>query len=511
MRRALVREALDPQRRREAEQASDSKQHAEKHFPLDAEAGEKGLILSFEDEAGKSWQFRYSYWSSSQSYVLTKGWSRYVKEKRLDAGDVVAFGRSRAGAGDRLFIIGCRRSGGHDDAHVPWSSSSSSHVYLGSPVQQDNCYNLRAGGHKDRSADSPVPTSAPAPENPRRLRLFGVNLECGPDLQESESACLGAYLFNGARIREEHRGAPPGRGGARAPATRRGGARGGELRLGAAPRARLRPRAVARPLPRHVALPPPPRPPLRRRRRLAPQPLLRRVPVPRPQTPVAAAPPRTRTPSPPRAHLRRRSLPRGRPLLSRVVATDASSPWFLGSPFRIDALDRKSPPPEAAAAACPAAELELSWILIDPARGRAVNLSSRRPVAVGRHWYTGETLIRYATVAGEFLIEATVTLGEETGHVREVSLRVGDADGAAVCGGDSLVILRGLMEGERRRRGGGGGGEEEEEAKRRYEEFVKRKRNRKAAEARKELLLDFCCSAVGAAVFLAIVLTALLR
>nr|CAD1836779.1 unnamed protein product [Ananas comosus var. bracteatus] len=134
------------------------------------------------------------------------------------------------------------------------------------------------------------------------------------------------------------------------------------------------------------------------------------------QTLVAAAPPRTRPPSPPRAHLRRRSLPRGAPLLSRVVATDASSPWFLGSPFRIDALDRKSPPPPpAAAAACPAAELELSWILIDPARGRAVNLSSRRPVAVGRHWYTGETLIRYATVAGEFLIEATVTLGRRRG------------------------------------------------------------------------------------------------
>ncbi|XP_020097412.1 probable F-box protein At1g60180 [Ananas comosus] len=232
-------------------------------------------------------------------------------------------------------------------------------------------------------------------------------------------------------------------------------------------------------------------------------------PVPKPSSPPLLLGP---APPPPRELISAVDLYRGgAPLLSRVVATDASSPWFLGSPFRIDALDRKSPPPPpAAAAACPAAELELSWILIDPARGRAVNLSSRRPVAVGRHWYTGETLIRYATVAGEFLIEATVTLGEETGHVREVSLRVGDADGAAVCGGDSLVILRGLMEGERRRRRSGGG-EEEEEAKRRYDEFVKRKRNRKAAEARKELLLDFCCSAVGAAVFLAIVLTALLR
>lgn len=85
------------------------KQHAEKHFPqLASEAScDKGLLLSFEDESGKPWRFRYSYWTSSQSYVLTKGWSRYVKEKRLDAGDVVLFERTRA-ATDRLHIA-CRR------------------------------------------------------------------------------------------------------------------------------------------------------------------------------------------------------------------------------------------------------------------------------------------------------------------------------------------------------------------------------------------------------------------
>ena len=90
------------------------KQHAERYFPLGGggDGSEKGLLLAFEDEAGKPWRFRYSYWTSSQSYVLTKGWSRYVKEKRLDAGDVVRFERVRGGlgAGDRLFIC-CRRRG----------------------------------------------------------------------------------------------------------------------------------------------------------------------------------------------------------------------------------------------------------------------------------------------------------------------------------------------------------------------------------------------------------------
>ncbi|XP_028795808.1 B3 domain-containing transcription factor NGA1 isoform X2 [Neltuma alba] len=86
------------------------KQHAEKYFPLDSSSNEKGLLLNFEDRNGKLWRFRYSYWNSSQSYVMTKGWSRFVKEKKLDAGDIVSFHR---GAGEsyrhRLYIDWRRR------------------------------------------------------------------------------------------------------------------------------------------------------------------------------------------------------------------------------------------------------------------------------------------------------------------------------------------------------------------------------------------------------------------
>lgn len=49
------------------------------------------------------WRFRYSYWNSSQSYVLTKGWSRFVKEKNLKAGDTVCFQRS-TGPDRQLYI-----------------------------------------------------------------------------------------------------------------------------------------------------------------------------------------------------------------------------------------------------------------------------------------------------------------------------------------------------------------------------------------------------------------------
>ncbi|KAK9018502.1 hypothetical protein V6N11_001475 [Hibiscus sabdariffa] len=93
------------------------KQHAEKYFPLDSSSNEKGLLLNFEDRNGKSWRFRYSYWNKSQSYVMTKGWSRFVKEKKLYAGDIVSFQRGVGESGqDRLYIDWRRRPNAPDPA-----------------------------------------------------------------------------------------------------------------------------------------------------------------------------------------------------------------------------------------------------------------------------------------------------------------------------------------------------------------------------------------------------------
>ncbi|KAL6634224.1 hypothetical protein ACP70R_026895 [Stipagrostis hirtigluma subsp. patula] len=195
----------------------------------------------------------------------------------------------------------------------------------------------------------------------------------------------------------------------------------------------------------------------------------------------------------------------GVPLLSRVVETSTSSSWFLTSPFCVDAVEcNKTPAPIGRAV--PPAELELSWVVLDPRAGRAVNVSSRRPVAVDRHWYTGETLVRYAVVLGGCKFEATVTCSEETGHVRELSLTVEDADGAAMTGEGSLRLLAAAMAGPRK------GGEKEAAAtKGRYEEFVRSKRGRKESKARKEVLVDLCCSAVSAIAVLSFVAAFLLR
>uniref|UniRef100_A0A0D9VGP6 F-box domain-containing protein n=1 Tax=Leersia perrieri TaxID=77586 RepID=A0A0D9VGP6_9ORYZ len=205
---------------------------------------------------------------------------------------------------------------------------------------------------------------------------------------------------------------------------------------------------------------------------------------------------------------------RSEAIASRVVETSTSSSWFLTSPFRVDAVEPKSPAP--APAPVSAAELELSWIVVDPATGRAVNVSSRRPVATERHWYTGETLVRFAVVLAGCKLEATVSLSEEYypgyGHgqgqkLTEVSLAVDDADGAAVSGEGCLRLLAAAMAGPRK----GGGENQEIEAKRRYDEFVRRKRGRKESKARREVLVDLCCSAVSAVAVLSFLATVVLR
>ncbi|KAM4090383.1 hypothetical protein ACJW30_09G057400 [Castanea mollissima] len=188
------------------------KQHAEKYFPLGGDSSDKGLLLSFEDESGKCWRFRYSYWNSSQSYVLTKGWSRYVKEKRLDAGDVVLFERHRTDC-DRLFIGWRRRgsvaahdsscgAGGSGGGVVAHNSTTTSACASGAvseawtrafynthpypthhhhhhqqhhsqplPYQPDSCLHAESSSSQVENQTTPV-------GNSKILRLFGVNLEC---------------------------------------------------------------------------------------------------------------------------------------------------------------------------------------------------------------------------------------------------------------------------------------------------------------------------------------------
>ncbi|KAG9459164.1 hypothetical protein H6P81_003672 [Aristolochia fimbriata] len=167
------------------------KQYAERYFPAASGGGDavlKGLHLCFEDECGKPWRFRYSYWNSSQSYVLTKGWSRYVKEKKLDAGDVVSFHRHGT---DGLSIRWRRRRDAARGAPNPlaWAPS------LYSPLRRAPHHPVHHPSHalvyvsadrepwrlRDHAEEEMIAVDVenpPPPANAKRLRLFGVNLDC---------------------------------------------------------------------------------------------------------------------------------------------------------------------------------------------------------------------------------------------------------------------------------------------------------------------------------------------
>ncbi|CAF1704091.1 unnamed protein product [Brassica oleracea] len=184
------------------------KQHAEKYLPLNngggeltSETTEKGMLLSFEDESGKSWKFRYSYWNSSQSYVLTKGWSKYVKDKHLDAGDVVFFQRHRFDF-HRLFIGWRRRGEASSLSAVSQEARVNTTVYwsgLTTPYRQvqasTSSYPNIHQEYSQYGAVAETPTVVAG--SSRTVRLFGVNLECHGDVVETPPCSDG---YNGQHI-----------------------------------------------------------------------------------------------------------------------------------------------------------------------------------------------------------------------------------------------------------------------------------------------------------------------
>lgn len=140
------------------------KQQAERCFPLLGHgAVERGTELLFTElRTGRQWQFRYCYWGSSQSYVMTKGWSRFVRDNNLTPGDSV------------LFLRDVRRGNFLIDYHHNQPPLPVLHRSLPSDL------GLVPDGRPMHSAphvflDFLAPQ--PAVRETRRVRLFGVNID----------------------------------------------------------------------------------------------------------------------------------------------------------------------------------------------------------------------------------------------------------------------------------------------------------------------------------------------
>lgn len=202
-------------------------------------------------------------------------------------------------------------------------------------------------------------------------------------------------------------------------------------------------------------------------------------------------------------------------IYSKVEITETETEWFRCTPFRIDLLDRKEPVTTQVKFENDDVKFQLgipknmslSWILIDPTRKRAVNLSSRFPVSVTRHWLTGDVQAEYAVVmtgdrlgrSSEFIkCSVVVTCGGKGGgdlHVREVGMHVQDMEGKGLSGGDSLVILQGALESGRRKKGN--------EERERYREYLEMMRESRERKLRRERRLDLLCIVTGVTIFMA--------
>ncbi|XP_039851416.1 B3 domain-containing transcription factor NGA1-like [Panicum virgatum] len=178
---------------------------AEKYFPQisKTKSDRNDPVLTFEDSStGLIWHFRFSLWCSSTTYVLTKGWPTFIKEKKLNNGDIVFFYRSvsKSTGTNRFFI--------HIKPRVDIYSMPQNYTVLmftpsgllidervreglgfGSGYRFEPTWkplSFGSGGLKSSMTLMPQPNMSPMSfgnsmgKSRKRLRLFGVNIDIPP-------------------------------------------------------------------------------------------------------------------------------------------------------------------------------------------------------------------------------------------------------------------------------------------------------------------------------------------
>ncbi|PSS26974.1 AP2/ERF and B3 domain-containing transcription factor [Actinidia chinensis var. chinensis] len=166
------------------------KKYAVKYFPVVPESTEGNtddgkvdeVHLFFYDRMMRLWKFRYCYWKSSQSFVFTRGWNRFVKEKGLKENDIIAFyvceGRERAKEGHSFCLIDVVYPEGSTNSRVDEGTSQNVDMQVDLRLklgQNLNCWLVK----KDDEGfeNSKVFTRLkPTLNGKKSVRLFGVEL-----------------------------------------------------------------------------------------------------------------------------------------------------------------------------------------------------------------------------------------------------------------------------------------------------------------------------------------------
>ncbi|KAH7866162.1 hypothetical protein Vadar_016549 [Vaccinium darrowii] len=165
------------------------KKYAVKFFPPMSEDTEENMDgakidevhLYFYDRTMRLWKFRYCYWKSSQSFVFTRGWNRFVKEKGLKANDIVAFyvceGRERAKEGQSFLVIDICHTGGSRNATVDGGISQNVDIQMDLSLRLGQNELVKEEEKEEFKQQHQVFSELDlAPKRKGIVRLFGVEL-----------------------------------------------------------------------------------------------------------------------------------------------------------------------------------------------------------------------------------------------------------------------------------------------------------------------------------------------
>lgn len=160
------------------------KKYAVKYFPKVYDNGEENADaapaadntrLNFYDKWMRLWKFRYCYWSSSQSFVFTRGWNRFVKEKDLKAKDIITFymceSRNRAQEGQQFCVIDVKRMDGNSEGN----GSVVEGVVVDHALNLDLAQNTNINGTSSEEDEVPMSQNNLI-EKKAGLKLFGVHI-----------------------------------------------------------------------------------------------------------------------------------------------------------------------------------------------------------------------------------------------------------------------------------------------------------------------------------------------
>lgn len=171
------------------------KKYAVRYFPYicaNVEAAENNvgghgvddIELVFYDKVMKSWKFRYCYWRSSQSFVFTRGWNKFVKEKKLKANDIITFftceSAEKAKEGETFCLIDVVHNGGESKTCSMEGMNETTQVELELNLGKNVVYKIDHHDEDEKESKEEIELLSGLARahhlDEKGIRLFGVHI-----------------------------------------------------------------------------------------------------------------------------------------------------------------------------------------------------------------------------------------------------------------------------------------------------------------------------------------------